>query len=52
MMLQLQSMENVVWCDDGRFDSMGHSGKCDTYTMFCSSIHKVTQFCVVLVKNY
>ena len=24
MMLQLQSMKNVVWCGDARFDSMGH----------------------------
>ena len=52
MMLQLQSMENIVWCGDGRFDSMGHSAKFDTYTMVCSSIEKVTQFCVVQVKNY
>ena len=51
MMLQLQSIKNVVWCGDSRFDLMRHCAKFGTYTMFCFTIQKVTQFCFVQVKQ-
>jgi len=31
-MLQLQSMTNVAWCCNDRFDSMGYAAKFGTYT--------------------
>ena len=30
---QLKAMKDVVWCGDGRFDSMGHSAKYGVYTL-------------------
>ena len=41
---QLKVLKDVVWCGDGRFDSMGHSAKYNVYTMFCSSILKIVHF--------
>ena len=40
----IKGMKDVIWCGDGRFDSMGHSAKYGAYTMFCSSILKVVHF--------
>ena len=46
---QLQRMKNVVWCGDGRFDSMGHSAKYGVYTMFSTTIMKIVHFELVQV---
>ena len=35
---------DLSWSEDGRFDSMGHSAKYGSYTMFCSSIMKIVHF--------
>lgn len=37
-------LQNVVWSGDGRFDSMGHSAKYGTYTMFSCTTNKVVHF--------
>ena len=41
---QLKTTRDVVWSGDGRFDSMGHSAKYGTYTMFCATIMKIVHF--------
>lgn len=42
---KVKEAENIVWCGDGRFNSMGHSAKYGTYSMFCSSpIDKIVHF--------
>ena len=46
---ELRKFENAVWCGDGRFDSMGHSAKYGTYTIFNTTIMKVTNFNVIQV---
>ena len=48
---KLKKMEDLVWCGDGRFDSMGHSAKYGVYTMFCSTIMKVVHFELVQVNK-
>lgn len=45
----LKKTKDVVWCGDGRFDSMGHSAKFGVYTMFCCTIMKIVHFEVVQV---
>ena len=45
----IKEMKDVVWCGDGRFDSMGHSAKYGAYTMFCSSSLKVVHFEILQV---
>ena len=45
----LKNMKDVVWSGDGRFDSMGHSAKCGTYTMLSTTIMKVVHFELVQV---
>ena len=41
---KVKAMEDIVWSGDGRFDSMGHSAKYGTYSMFCSPIDKIVHF--------
>ena len=41
---KVKGMEDIVWSGDGRFDSMGHSAKYGTYSMFCSPINKIVHF--------
>ena len=41
---KVKGMEDIVWSGDGRFDSLGHSAKYGTYSMFCSPINKVVHF--------
>lgn len=41
---QVKDMKDVVWSGDGRFDSMGHSAKYGTYSMFCSPVDKIVHF--------
>ena len=44
LLRQLKVLKDVVWCGDGRFNSMGHSAKYGVQTMFCSSILKIVHF--------
>lgn len=48
----IKGMKDVIWCGDGRFDSMGHSAKYGAYTMFCSSILKVVHFEILQVCGF
>ena len=48
---QLKKYKELVWCGDGRFDSMGHSAKYGVYTMFCNSIMKIVHFELVQVSK-
>ena len=41
---KVKLMDNLSWCGDGRFDSMGHSAKYGAYSMFCSSSDKILHF--------
>ena len=45
----LKNTKDVVWCGDGRFDSMGHSAKYGAYTMMSTTIMKVVHFEIVQV---
>ncbi len=42
--------DDLIWCGDGRFDSMGHCVKYGAYTMFCPSIMKIVHFEIVQVR--
>ena len=44
LITSLRSAKDLVWCGDGRFDSMGHSAKYGVYTMFCSNTNKCVHF--------
>ena len=48
----IKGMNDVIWCGDGRFDSMGHSAKYCAYTMFCSTILKVVHFEILQVCEF
>ena len=49
----LKNVSENKWSGDGRFDSMGHSAKYGTYTMFSSGISKLLCFKVFQVcHNY
>ena len=48
LMLQLKNKE-VVLAGDGRHDSMGHSAKYGTYTMFCCTIGLIIHIVLVQV---
>ena len=47
---KVKKMKNIVWCGDGRFDSMGHSAIYGIYSMFCSPIDKIVHFEVIQVR--
>ena len=49
VIIQLKPMKDIVWCGDGRFDSMGHSAKYGVYSMFCTTVMKICHFEVVQV---
>jgi hypothetical protein len=44
-----KELEDVVWCGDRRFDSIEHSAKDGTYSMFCSPINKIVHFEILQV---
>ena len=48
---KLKKMEDLVWCGDGRFDSMGHLAKYGVHTMFCGTIMEVVHFELVQVNK-
>ena len=41
---RIKGLKESVWSGDGRFDSMGHSAKYGTYTMFNNTIGKIAHF--------
>ena len=41
---ELKEKREVIWCEDERFDSMGHSAKYRAYTMFCCALAKIIHF--------
>lgn len=51
LMRIVQSTGDLSWSGDGRFDSMGHSAKYGTYTVFCSSVMKIVHFELLQVNN-
>lgn len=43
LLIESLKLKNALtWCEDGRFDSMGHCAKYGVYIMFCSDIDKCT----------
>jgi hypothetical protein len=47
---KVKELENIVWCGGyGRFDSMGHSAKYGTSSMFCSPVDKIVHFEILQV---
>ncbi|XP_065067015.1 uncharacterized protein LOC135692760 isoform X2 [Rhopilema esculentum] len=44
LLTELHGVKDIVLCGDGRFDSMGHSAKYGTYTMYCDNIKKIIHF--------
>lgn len=49
---EMQNLDEIVVCGDGRFDSMGHSAKYGAYTIFCSNIKKIVHFQIIQVWLY
>ena len=46
-------IEKVTLSGDGRFDSVGHSAKYCSYSMFCNKLGKIVHFEIIQVrKNY
>ena len=48
---EVWKLKETAWSGDGRFDSMGHSAKYGTYTMFCNALSKIVHFEVVQVSS-
>ncbi len=49
LLAELHGEDRVVLCGDGRFDSMGHSAKYGSYTIYCENIKKIIHFELVQV---
>ena len=49
---EVRKLKETAWSGDGRFDSMGHSAKYGTYTMFCNTLSKIVHFEVVQVSSH
>ena len=52
LIAKIKNLKDVVWSGDGRFDSMGHSGKYGVYSMFCNTILRVVHFELLQVIFY
>lgn len=48
---RVKVLQDVSWCGDGRFDSMGHSAKYGVYSMFCCDLQKIVHFELLQVLN-
>lgn len=48
---QLKGIPGAVWSGDERFDSMGHSAKYGTYTMFSCDLMKIVHFDILQVSS-
>ena len=46
---KLKNLKDVVWCGDGRFDSIGHSAKYGVYTMMSTTLLKIVHYEIVQV---
>ncbi len=46
---EVRKLKGAARSSDGQFDSMGHSAKFGTYTMFCNAPSKIVHFEVVQV---
>lgn len=49
---RLESIRNISWAGDGRFDSMGHSAKFGLYSMLCPTILKIVHFELIQVMSH
>ena len=49
---EVRKLKETAWSGDGRFDSMGHSAKYGTYSMFCNALSKIVHFEVVQVSSH
>ena len=49
---EVRKLKETAWSGDGRFDSVGHSAKYGTYTMFCNALSKIVHFEVVQVSSH
>ena len=49
MIRKLKDIPKGSWCGDGSFDSMGHSAKFGTYSMFSANLCKIVHFELVQV---
>lgn len=45
----VKKTKDVMWCGDGRFDSMGHCAKYGVYTMMSTTLMKIVHFEIVQV---
>ncbi len=41
---ELHGEDRFVLCGDGRFDSMGHSARYGSYTIYCENIKNIIHF--------
>lgn len=51
LLAKIQQPQDVTCSGDGRYDSMGHSAKYGTYTIFCNTLSKLIHFELVQVRS-
>ena len=49
---EMKCKKEVTICGDARFDSMGHSAKYGTFTIFCTNLKKIVDFELVQANYY
>lgn len=49
LLASIKSQQDCTFSGDGRYDSMGHSAKYGTYTMYCNTISKIVHFEILQV---